>query len=375
MFFSLLCRAQQVHFIYLQSENKQPFYVRVNAKLFSSSAAGYLVVPKLTPGDYSLTVGFPRNEWPVQTIDVKVKNEDLGYLLKNFGEKGWGLFNLQTMQVINATQAAGTQSTTAVRNDAFSTVLADVVNTPSIKELPPENKPPQQISKPEIAKADVAVTLKAPETSPAKPYIRLLSSQSVGNGNETERLYIDYSGKTPDTIQVLLAAGIVQAPEQNEVISPVAEEPVRPVSDNLNNNKEQANDAEPKFLDIQVPANAGESTKRDDAAQHNKQPGLQMINSDCKKLADDEDFLQIRKKIAAERTDERMVAAAAKSFRQKCFSTAQVKNLSVLFLSDEGKYKFFDAAYPHVHDTANFPALEAELTDTYFISRFKAMIR
>ncbi|MEO7766014.1 MAG: hypothetical protein ABIS01_01265, partial [Ferruginibacter sp.] len=43
-------KAQQNHFIYVQTENRQPFYVKVNSKLYSSSATGYLVVAKLKEG-------------------------------------------------------------------------------------------------------------------------------------------------------------------------------------------------------------------------------------------------------------------------------------------------------------------------------------
>ena len=100
-----------------------------------------------------------------------------------------------------------------------------------------------------------------------------------------------------------------------------------------------------------------------------------MVNSDCKQMATEEDFLKSRKKMTAEDTDDEMVTVAKKLFKQKCYSTEQIKNLSVLFLKDEGKYKLFDAAYPYVYDTQNFKILETQLTDQYYISRFKAMIR
>ena len=70
-----------------------------------------------------------------------------------------------------------------------------------------------------------------------------------------------------------------------------------------------------------------------------------------------------------------MIAVARKTFKSTCFSTEQIKNLSVLFLKDDGRYKFFDAAYPFVYDTQNFSSLQQLLTDPYFIDRFKAMIR
>ena len=79
--------------------------------------------------------------------------------------------------------------------------------------------------------------------------------------------------------------------------------------------------------------------------------------------------------MAAETNDDAMVDAAKKYFKTKCFSTSQVRNLSSLFLNDNGKYKFFDAAYTYVSDSDNFPSLQAELKDDYYINRFKAMLR
>jgi hypothetical protein len=78
--------------------------------------------------------------------------------------------------------------------------------------------------------------------------------------------------------------------------------------------------------------------------------------------------------MAAENTDEAMVAEAKKFFKSKCFTTEQVKNLSALFLTSAGKYQFFDAAYLHVNDQEQFSTLESEIKDDYYLKRFKALI-
>jgi hypothetical protein len=99
------------------------------------------------------------------------------------------------------------------------------------------------------------------------------------------------------------------------------------------------------------------------------------VNSDCKAFAGTEDFLRLRKKMAAESNAEDMIKVAKKYFKTKCFSTDQIKDLSYLFLTDEGKYKFFDAAYVHTSDSDQYQVLESQLTDEYYLNRFKAMIR
>ena len=79
--------------------------------------------------------------------------------------------------------------------------------------------------------------------------------------------------------------------------------------------------------------------------------------------------------MAAENDDDDMIVLAKKIFKAKCFTVEQVKNLSVLFLKDAGKYSFFDMAYPRVSDSHNFNTLQNQLSETYYINRFQSMIR
>ena len=76
----------------------------------------------------------------------------------------------------------------------------------------------------------------------------------------------------------------------------------------------------------------------------------------------------------AKESDEEMISEAKKAFRSKCYSSGQIKNLSSLFLNDEGKYQFFDVAYRHVSDQHKFISLQSEIQDSYYINRFKALI-
>lgn len=109
----------------------------------------------------------------------------------------------------------------------------------------------------------------------------------------------------------------------------------------------------------------------------NKKPEkkVEMINSDCRGLAIDADVDKLRIKMLAENNVDDRIAAARKYFKTKCFYTKQIRSLSELFLSDEGRYRFFDAAFPFAVDTDNFKQLVSLLSDEYFVNRFKAMVR
>ncbi len=72
--------------------------------------------------------------------------------------------------------------------------------------------------------------------------------------------------------------------------------------------------------------------------------------------------------------DESMINVAKKVFRTKCFSTAQIKNLAVLFLNDEGRYRFYDAAMLYITDFSNFKNLGETIQDEYYKKRFSALL-
>jgi hypothetical protein len=118
-------------------------------------------------------------------------------------------------------------------------------------------------------------------------------------------------------------------------------------------------------------SNAGAS----EAKATEKSTGPRMINSDCTNFATEYDVDKLRLKMVDEVTADDRIAAAKKVFRTRCFNSRQIRALTELFLNDEGKYKFLDAAYPFVSDSSEFKKLVEVLTDDYYVKRFNAMIR
>ena len=137
------------------------------------------------------------------------------------------------------------------------------------------------------------------------------------------------------------------------------------------------------FLDIQ-PKSSDSQTKKEiknkvssDTAQVVKQSDqtiIKRVRPNCEHKADNNDFLKLRRNMAAKDNDEAMIGEAKKYFRNRCFTTEQIKNLSALFLTAAGKYEFFDAAYRHVSDQESYSILQTEIKDDYYSRRFKALI-
>lgn len=364
--------AQQNHFIYIQTEGKQAFYVKIADRFLSSSPTGYLVISKLQDGPYDMEIGFPKNEWPVQRISISVKGNDGGYVLKNFEDRGWGLLNMQTMDVIMSSgKSRAAEPVKQASGDGFADVLSDVVNT-QLNSKPAETKEEPKVLAEPVAKT--IVTDIKPGKAIEEPAASVVKIATATDATGISAVYADsFDGKV-DTIMIFIPVDQEPAGNQVKQANSVEEKNEKPAE--VSPEKEPARispetKADKKFLDIELP---GPGSK-DSILKTQDRAAVIITNSDCKLTASNDDFLKLRKKMAAGKSDEDMVDVARKAFRSKCFSTEQVNNLSVLFLKDEGKYNFFDAAYPRVSDTQNFPSLISKLTDDYYITRFKAMIR
>jgi hypothetical protein len=181
---------------------------------------------------------------------------------------------------------------------------------------------------------------------------------------------MDSSGKTEDT-------SFVHKGDEKKVTPP---EPTLVAESN-----KEADSSTGKFQSRPLAADSS-NNQAQTAVTEKAEPAGQMVvlpkvvtsskvNSDCKDFATNEDFLRLRKKMAAENGVDNMLKIAKKYFRTKCFSTEQIKNLSYLFLTDEGKYMFFDDAYAFTSDSDQYQILQSQFKDAYYLNRFKAMIR
>lgn len=423
IFFSLItlfAAAQQVHFIYLQTDNAQPFYVKLNNNVTSSSSSGYLILPKLSDGNYDVTVGFPKKEFPEEKFQLSIDKNNEGFLLKNFGDKGWGLFNLQSLSVVmGAGENDVVSTTTTVQNDPFSKMLANVVKDSSILEKPnqvaasvPEKT--DTVSMVNAGSDTLATVAQRSQPALSSTITRTLFAKSK---NGVEMIYIDKLDNDIDTVRIFIptsvsdeiddsssinaeeitkdtmAEAVLKSPEtstadQGNHISP-NDKPDTSISETNPASPEQEELAQDSWVlqkdksgqdmskPVNINSNKEEETKKE---TNNKEKGLpkvvefSKINSDCKAFASNEDFIKLRKKIAGENNDDDMLKEAKKGFRSRCFSTEQIKNLSFLFLNDEGKYRFFDAAYAFTSDSDQYYKLQGQLSDPYYVNRFKAMI-
>src|ERR1043165_3760394 len=141
-FFALLASlvsAQKIYFIYLQTETGEPFFVWMNDKLYSSESSGYLILPKLKDSTYKFKLGFPSKDIDLD-FTTTINKKDHGYLIKNLGDKGWGLFDLQSldlqMSASNVKKGTGFENSTNTNTqvNAFTALLAKATDDPSLTQ-------------------------------------------------------------------------------------------------------------------------------------------------------------------------------------------------------------------------------------------------
>lgn len=446
---------QKVYFVYLQSEQEQPFFVKLNEKVHSSSASGYLILSKLKDSSYTINVGFPQNRWPEQRFAIDIKAKDHGFLLKNFGDRGWGLFDMQTLAVQMSQTTVNKEINNTVKKpvSAFTDILAKAADDSTLRERPvvtmaeekkPEIKITETAKKEEIKPAIVTPgVIKIEESKPVvkteelakkeelKPVVAdtvlviikdtkaEITSEPVATKSpvieekvvvKTEEPQTETSkekqaealtDKPPVTEEVYKKSVVIRKGESSTTegfgltfIDEFANGSKDTIRILIPNPKPVAGQVKPepkqekKFLEItsdtatvnkEVIQSAKEEVKQEAAIKQNNQAEVVVEKtpavSACKEVAIEADFLKLRKNMASAETDDDMIDEAKKYFKNKCFATSQIKNLSTLFLNEAGKYKFFDLAYQYASDPANFKSLESELKDEYYINRFKAMLR
>ncbi|HLK30984.1 MAG TPA: DUF4476 domain-containing protein [Puia sp.] len=429
------CLAQQNYFVLIQADNNQPFYAQLNGKTFSSSDIGHLIIPQLKDSSYKILIGFPKNQFPQENFEIAINKKDQSFQLKNLGEKGWALFNTLTMELKAPVKSdtdvpKQTVADPAKKEDAFAKLMAGVVNDTAVlhKNVVEEEEPKKETTVTKIAnatelktdtagtankKTEVAKVIKKPSPPPAistiekkenndvkvdttsktiaktkQPlyrvkdtvarhknlsFVKKLSEQKTDTSYQMQYVDIPNKGAT-DTIDVIIpfSSENITAVPKKEIVQKQSE-----AVQNIDAKAQKSRDTVRTVIDttVAVTKKAGDSIQKDTGASvESKTPEVAM-NKDCKSFANGNDIDKLRIQMLAIDNDDDKIATARNIFKAKCFSVKQVRALSEVFKTDEGKYKFFDATYLHVADVGNFVQLQDLLSDSYYINRFKAMIR
>lgn len=363
LFTLLLCieqYAQSAHFVYIQSEPAQPFYLKINGDTRHSSASGYLILSKLEDAYYSITIVFPDSKFPEQNFEITIANEDKGYLLIADSINRWFLEDIRNKNRVASlvknsleknekesfasllAKASGDEELLAspfkLKDTAIAKAIPIAVDTPQVnsKQLvkrspvdPPQVEAVQLVTKDSVKLENVLagkVTV-APLVKKEKiDYSSVVSKSSESSTTEGFGLqFIDkYNSGSLDTIKLVI-------PNPQVLID--AQKIARKLA-----------------------------TASPDSSSH------------CKAIATEENFQALLSQLSNEKSEISKINIAKKEFSNHCFSSEQIKLLSATFASSENKYIFLLDAYQAVYNRIVFKEMIYQLGDAEITERFKLLL-
>jgi hypothetical protein len=391
----LVGMTQQRHYVLLQGVANKPFSVKLNNQNFSSSTSGQIIIPRLTEGTYQLTIT-PFNTVDSQIFYCTIINKDLGYRLINNDNKTWVLEDMFTKKQLKpgqktiehesaATSQLFTEMLMQVSDD--STLSQTVTDPPVVSKEPANTDTFRQAIMADLEIQEAIDSVSRVLEDADQHYSLSDSTQVTNNDSESsagsiERMATGQVDKQFVSDSIEMVDGVTDT----VVLHP------KPVDSFLRSDSLTAEPANPFYTapekellsdKIEKPTQTSSKISKEKTSDSvvsyqpvsNKDVStIDALRPGCKTMLEESELEKVKRKVVSQQSIDAMVTVIKKAIYQKCITTQQVKTLSGLFLSDEGRYTLFDALYEQVYDYGLYPSLEKQIIDPYFKKRFQAMI-
>ena len=527
---AFVSKSQTTHFVFIQADDNQLFYVKVNNQIFSSTSLGSVIIPNLEEGDLIINIGFPQNKWNPLNYKLSVKNKDLAYVLKKSKSNSWELYDYYSMSLIESMDTARAFNNANSPVNDFAKLLSQVsgvnlesnfsaelinekvrndltISKPvevSMSKKETENSSDKQpISKIDTMRLMLADSKKEDMSHPivnsfekdsiiqsskkkdnfvtADTSITTIDSSSltknksdtlfhesvplnvkvdtsenkinhqidtlvkeVNKGNQVDTLANTViNAKITDTIvstdtttlmltiinssrsdtslqkstsaqkdlifienvaiqQLGLAPDSIAVMKEFKIQDSLSKaEKKQLTEDKFSKHKESGivkdsfdfklgsaeidltSDTSKTNLILDTLISQSNIVKKEELSlakdsvikkEVNLAEDTTKTKLNCKVIASDNDFIQLRRSMTKEDEESKMISTALVIFKEKCFSTSQIKNLAVLFLSDDAKYLFLETAFLYTSDLEHFESLQSLLSEKKNIKSFKKII-
>ena len=328
VFLSFLCCSQLLraqHYFFIEADRQQPFYLRMDGQLISSSASGFLLVPKVQGEKMLISIGFPKNQYPEISFELKQFDRDKGFQLKDFGEKGWGLFDRASMEIIMPLVLPGEKILVVdkPKNKGFASMLAEMTGDSTLVERKPMPVVPAA-QKPDLVavvpKPQAVISPKRDSLPREVPPTKTTITASVLKENEASRQMVFVDQNTTgenDTIQIEISK--VKAD-----ITP-------------------------------------------------KQPSVSKIPVCDRPFAELKDIRTLQRKILALTELGEQIAAVVTAFNEKCFSSRQLMDLGWIFTDEVQRLRLFESIKGKVSDPDQFGKLELVFLKEENVNAFRKL--
>lgn len=433
LFFLSGSALSQDYFVFIGSDHRQPFYVRIDSQVYPSSAEGHLVLAPLKDSAYVLTVGFPGQTYPERRYGFSIRGKDQEFELRRQEDGNWRLYDDLTKNWVTALEKEKGPAAALAgvkKDDAFSRMMAGVVqdtavlyNTYAMEEALKDSPVVKRVTSDsaevkggaadtavmkKAAAADNAVVKKAPADHAALKGIPVDAPAARGGSGvvkvsekkSSRSVQLVYADRK-DTILVIIPRDTARAADSTH--ARVAKPSHGGAADTtqkgrvdmarktsidtarrarvdtaqramVGGSRKASVDSSRKGLadsSRKVAADSSRGARADTAGNASK--AIHYINSDCHNFATENDVDRLRVKMMEVAKDEDRLAVFRKALKTKCFYTSYLRALSEVFTTDGGKFQFFRTAWPFAADE-HFGELSALLTDPVYIDQFKAMV-
>ncbi len=368
------------HYFFIEADNQQAFYIKKNDSIYSSSANGFLIIPRNTEKTFTITVGFPMNKFPEVQFKLDEMDRDKGFQLKNFQEKGWGLFDRSSLLVImqSATEVKVVENKVnkpQLEGGDFANMLSEVTDDKTllakgktVLKAAPKNadskllsKPVKPASKPE-AKPNQLVQTTTSAASQVKPEIKPNQSAQLIT-NTITKVKVDSSEKGMLSIKYIDKSAEGKA----DVVDLKIEVPISQVA--------QSNAETADLFNKQKQNELTNLQKKDDSSKLNTQSlGLQSPSICTFSKASEKDIKNIQRKLLGYVKGEEQVDFAEKGYKNKCFTTNQTMEISWFLLNEDMRLAFFKRIVNLIADQENIKLLESGFVKEDNIKSFREFI-
>jgi hypothetical protein len=346
------------HYIFIEAEGQQPFYLKRAGQTSSSTASGFIILSKVTASEIDFIIGFPNKLYPEVAFKINNLQADRGFYLKQLEGKGWVLVDRETSSVLLGGKVDVQQAQAiAYSSTGFAELLADATGDKSLLD---KTYLVNAIDKSTAAKATENTK---PKTSPtvtkqdnAQRQVKKLSSlgtiRSYIQSEDSSLLKIAYFDKgikaNWDTIYVEIERFISKPIQQLALVNP---------------------DAETTKLDRGLSG----STILSISSQPTNDNKVQL---DCiHPIAMPKDVRELQRRLSRASSLEDQMGLAEKAFNEKCFTTKQVKELGTFFWEEETRLVFFSRVQQYVSDPSLYSELEQSFLQDSSKKAFREMLK
>ena len=358
--FGVIFSSKAQHYFFIEADGQQAFYIKKSDTLYSSSANGFLIMPKNTEKTFAITIGFPQNKYPEAIFNLDEMDQDRGFQLKNFKEKGWGLFDRTSFQIImQASPNVLAEQNLPIKTEKEDKDLSNTVSVvPDDKPILTKEKIVTKSSQKNPASKQIAKPVKETSKSNIKGATYTAKATNVItqvkiDSSDRGFLKIKYLDKSSDgkTDVVDLKIEVSSSNEASKIgVTPTSSSSNEKQSIKLNNSNLADSDG-----DINNKSKAG-------------------ISGKCSfPPASDKDVKNIQRKLLGYVEGDEQLKFAEKAYSSKCFTTNQTMEISWFLLNEDIRLGFFEKIFAHISDQENIKLLEVGFVKDVNIKAFRSL--